>query len=358
MKEMIKLLLILISLVSFWPAGVLAQEEILEAKVIESLEEDVVTQAGKQSLYQKLKLTVTKGSLQGQEIIVEVGNIPLVGQPKYQPGDTVLVSFSRDFEGETVFYITDFVRRRPLILLFLFFVILAVVVGKWRGLNSLLGLLASFLVIFKLILPQIDAGHDPVLVAVTGAALIIPLTFYLSHGLNRKTTVAMVGTFVSLLITAFLAKIFIQTARLTGYASEEAAFLQVAKGGVMNIRGLILAGIIIGSLGVLDDVTVSQAAIIEQLKEANPKMKTKELFDRAMKIGRDHIASMINTLVLVYAGAALPLFLLFVDNTHPFMEVVNYEIIAEEIIRTLVGSLGLIMAVPITTFLSVNWGKS
>ena len=157
-----------------------------------------------------------------------------------------------------------------------------------------------------------------------------------------------------MVITGLLAKFFIEVAKLTGYASEEAAFLYVAKEGV-NIRGLILAGIIIGTLGVLDDITISQAAIAQQLRAANPKISRKEQFWRAMDVGRDHIASMINTLVLVYTGAALPLLLLFITNSHPFTEVINYEVIAEEIIRTLVGSIGLIAAVPITTFLAVNF---
>jgi uncharacterized membrane protein len=330
------------------------QEEILEGKILGSIKEDVITQEGKQYLYQELKVLIVKGSLADKEVIIEVGNIPLVGQPKYKAGDEVLISYSHDFEGKEVFYITEFVRRKPLVWLFFLFVILAVVVGKWRGLSSLLGLGISFLVIFTFILPQIYAGRDPVFIAIVGSLLIIPFTFYLSHGFNKKTTMAMMGTFIALVITGLLAKFFIEVTKLTGYASEEAAFLYVAKEGV-NIRGLILAGIIIGTLGVLDDITISQAAIAQQLRAANPKISHKEQFWRAMDVGRDHIASMINTLVLVYTGAALPLLLLFTTNSHPFTEVINYEVIAEEIIRTLVGSIGLIAAVPITTFLAVNF---
>ncbi len=336
-----------------------AQEEVLEGKVLGSIKEDVVIEGGKQFLYQELKIKITKGSLEGREIVVEVGNIPLVGQPKYQLGDEVLLNYVQDFEGDEVFYITDFVRRRPLAWLFLLFVVLAVLIGRWRGISSLLGLGVSFLIIFIFILPQIHAGKDPIMIAVFGSLLIIPFSFYFSHGLNKKTTLAILGTLIALMITGLLAKFFVEATRLTGFASEEAGFLQVARPGVINIRGLILAGIIIGVLGVLDDITVSQAAIVQQLREANPRLKVKEIFLRAMKVGQDHIASMINTLVLVYAGAALPLLLLFIDNPHPFSEVINYEIIAEEIVRTLVGSIGLITAVPLTTFLAayfmVQW---
>jgi uncharacterized membrane protein len=347
-------------LIPFWGGKIYAaspslQEEILEAKIIGSIKEDVVTQEGQQYLYQKLKVLIVKGSLVDKEVIVEVGDIPIVGQPKYKAGDEVLISYSLDFEGNEVFYITDFIRRKPLFLLFFLFVILAVLVGRWRGLTSLLGLGISFLVIFVFILPQICAGRDPVLIAIVGSLFIIPFTFYLSHGLNKKTTVAIIGTLIALIITGLLSKFFVEAARLTGYASEEAGFLHLAKGGMVNIRGLVLAGIIIGTLGVLDDITVSQAAIVQQLKATNPKISYKEQFWRAMDVGRDHIASMVNTLVLVYTGAALPLLLLFISNSHPFTEVINYEIIAEEIIRTLVGSIGLIAAVPITTFLAVNF---
>jgi uncharacterized membrane protein len=210
----------------------------------------------------------------------------------------------------------------------------------------------SFLVIFIFILPKISAGANPVGIAILGALMIIPPTFFLSHGLNKKTLVAMGGTLIALIITGILANIFVEAAKLTGFASEEAGFLQVAKGGAINMKGLLLAGIIIGLLGVLDDVTVSQAAIVFQLKEANDRLKFNQLYQRAMRVGQDHIASMINTLILVYAGASLPLLLLFLDNPHPFSEVVNYEIIADEVVRTLVGSIGLILAVPLTTLIA------
>jgi uncharacterized membrane protein len=332
------------------------QEEILEGRIVEILEEDVITQNKRQNLYQKLKVLVTQGSLKGKEVEIEVGDIPIVGLPKYDVGDEVLISRSFNLEGKETFFIVEFVRRGYLLWLFLIFVILAVVVGRWRGATSLLGLGISFLVIFAFILPQINAGRDPVTIAIIGSLMIIPATFYLSHGFNRKTTIAMMGTLAALVITGFLAKCFVEAARLTGYASEEAAFLQSARPGIVNIRGLVLAGIIIGALGVLDDITVAQSAIVQQLREASPKIKFKELFLRAMNVGQDHIASMINTLVLVYTGAALPLLLLFINNPQPFSQVINYEIVAEEIIRTLVGSIGLITAVPITTFLATYLG--
>ncbi len=344
----------------FFTSVVLAQEDVhkeetLEGKIIQILDEKkVITEGGKDpQLYQKLKILITKGSLKDGEITIENGNVPSVNIPKYKVGDKVIISFSKDLEGNDTFYITDFIRRGSLLWLFLIFMVSTVAIAKWRGFLSLLGMGVSFLIIFTLILPRILGGSDPVETAILGSLLIIPVTFFLSHGFNKKTGVAIAGTLIALIITGILAGIFVDISKLSGFASEEAGFLQAAKGSLVNIKGLLLAGIIIGVLGVLDDITISQSAIVFQLKETNEKLKFAELYKRAMNVGRDHISSMVNTLILVYTGAALPLLLLFIDNPHPFSEVINYEIVADEIVRTLVGSIGLVLAVPITTFIAV-----
>jgi len=331
-----------------------ARDETLEATIQKILEEKQIKPMGSEDfqLYQKLELLVTRGLFKDQRITVESGDLPMANLIKYKIGDRVIVNFSKDFEGNDNFYITDYVRRSALLWLFVIFVIAAVAIGRWQGATSLVGMAISFLVIFKFILPKIYAGSDPVQIAILGSLVIIPATFFLSHGVNKKTGIAVVGTLISLIITGILASVFVEASKLTGFASEEAGFLQAYKPGVINIKGLLLAGIIIGVLGVLDDITISQSAIVQQLKIANPKLKAGELYRRAMTVGRDHIASMVNTLILVYTGAVLPLLLLFIDNPHPFSEVVNYEIIADEVVRTLVGSTGLILAVPITTIIA------
>ena len=334
------------------------KEETLEAVITNILEEKEIEVMEKKQLFQKLELKVTKGSLKDKTIMIESGNIALANLQKYKTGDRITVSFSRDFEDKDSFYITDYVRRGSLLWLFAIFIILAVVIGKWRGLTSLLGMALSFLIIFIFILPSISKGVDPVQTAIFGALFIIPISFYLSHGFNKKTTVAVVGTVIALIITGILANVFVEAAKLTGFASEEAGFLQSYKPDLINMKGLLLAGIIIGVLVVLDDVTISQSAIVFQLKDTNPKIKLGELYQRAMNVGQDHIASMVNTLVLVYTGAALPLLLIFINNPHPFTEIINYEIIADEVVRTLVGSIGLILAVPITTFIAALVAES
>jgi len=329
-------------------------EETLEGTVIEIIDEKEVETGDERHLYQKLKILITKGSLKDQIVSVKSGEFMSVGIPRYEKGNKLVISFTKDLEGNDMFYITDYVRRSALLWLFIIFAVLAVVVGKIWGITSILGMGFSFLVIFKFILPQIINGANPVFIAIVGSFFIIPVTFYLSHGFNKKTHIAIIGTVIALIITGLLAAIFVEASKLTGYSSEEAAFLQFEKQGSINMEGLLLAGIIIGTLGVLDDVTVSQSAIVFRLNEVNKKLGFKKLYKQAMMVGHDHVSSMVNTLVLVYTGATLPLLLLFINNPRPFSELINYEIIADEIVRTLVGSIGLVLAVPITTFLAVS----
>lgn len=355
MKFFFKTLLVVFVLMVVIPFPVFAQDETLEGKILNVVKKEEISGEGQVELYRELEILVTKGSLKDKKIKVEIGKIKNLKQPKYEVGDQVLISYSHDENGQEFFYITDYIRRLPLIGLFLFFVVLVIAVGRWQGASSLLGLAVSFLVIFSFILPNILAGYDPILTSIIGALFIIPFSFYLAHGFNKKTTIAMAGTFISLVITGILASFLVEITRLTGYASEEMVFLQTYKEGTINVKGLLLAGIIIGALGILDDITIAQAAVVSQLKETNPRISSKELFMRAMNVGQDHIASMVNTLILIYTGAALPLLLLFVNTPHSFTEVINYEIISEEIVRTLVGSIGLIGAVPITTFLAIQW---
>jgi uncharacterized membrane protein len=273
----------------------------------------------------------------------------------FRVGDSVILG-KNDAGDDDSYYLVDRVRRNSLYWLAGIFGGVIVLVARTRAIRSMLALVASFVVIFSFTLPQLLMGNPPVLISMITAAIIIPLTFYLSHGFTIKTHVAVIGTLIALLITAVLASLFVRGAHLSGYASEEAAFLQAERSS-LNIQGLLLAGMIIGVLGILDDVTVSQAGIVKQLLSANSMLSVKQLYKKAMDVGTDHIASMINTLVLVYAGASMPLLLLFVGSPKSVTEIINYEMVAEEIVRTLTGSIGLVMAVPITTLLAAWWFK-
>lgn len=335
----------------------IAQDKKVEAVITKMLEEKEITIMGKKQQYQKLELLLTEGDSKGKTITVVSGDIPLSKIQHYKVGDKIIVSINKDSDGKDNSFISDYVRRDSLYWLFFIFIGLAIVIAKGRGLASVIGMVISFFVIFKILLPQILAGANPIFISIMTSLIIIPVTFYLSHGVNVKTTMSVLGTLIALIFTGILAYFYINFSQLSGYASEESTFLQSSMPNVLNMQGILLAGIIIGLLGILDDITISQAAIVYQLKKTSPKLKFKELYSKGMDIGSDHIASMVNTLILVYAGAAMPLLLLFVNNPHPFTEVLNYEMIAEEIVRTLVASIGLILAVPITTFLTAYYMK-
>ncbi|HLL60814.1 MAG TPA: YibE/F family protein [Candidatus Nitrosocosmicus sp.] len=332
-------------------------QETLEAKVVYVDENIIFGTVGTESVFKTIKVKVTKGSKKGKTVTIQIPFDQSANKPTYKQGDEVLVLYNKGINGEETYFISDFVRRTPLFLLWAIFVLLIVIIGRWRGISSLIGMGISFLIIFYYLIPQILQGKDPVVTAVIASIFIIPITFFMSHGINRKTTVAVVGTLISLVITGILARLFVSAAKLTGFAQEEASFIQALNPGQFNMQGLLLAGIIIGVSGILDDITVSQSALIEKLHQTDHTLSFRELYKKGIDVGRDHIASLVNTLILVYAGASLPLMILFVNNPHPFSEIVNYEIIANEIVRTLVGSIGLILAVPITTLLSCFFVK-
>ena len=350
--------LLILAVTTLFPSPCRAQSDAyLETRVI-SIEEQQPRQIlGSQVTYQKLKLLITAGDLKGETIIVENGLLPIANPQIYQINHRLLVAPSQDFDGNNVYNIVDYIRRDALFLITIIFLISTLVIARLKGLTSILAMLFSFFIIFAFILPQILAGKSPIFITLVGSAIIIPVTFFLSHGFNQKTYIAVLSTLISLSVTGFLAMFFVQISHLTGFSTEEAAFLQAQTLDSVNIKGLLLSGIIIASLGILDDITIAQSGIVQQLIKANPAQKTSQLFSSAMSIGRDHIASVVNTLILAYTGAAMPLLLLFVSGTHPFSEIINYEIVAEEIIRTLTCSIGLILAIPLTTFLAVRFFK-
>jgi len=227
-----------------------------------------------------------------------------------------------------------------------------VLLGRWRGVGALCGLAASLVVLVVFTLPSILDGRSPVAVALVSAGVIALTALYLAHGPSPQTGVAVLGTMASLVLTGLLAAVFVTATHLTGLTDENALLLEVVNGRV-SLTGIILAGIVIGSLGVLDDVTVTQVAAVGELVRARPDLHHRHLFDAAVRIGRDHISSTVNTLVLAYAGAALPLLLLFTQAQRRISDIATSEIVAIEIVQALVGSIGLVAAVPITTALAV-----
>ncbi|MGH9010668.1 MAG: YibE/F family protein, partial [Acidimicrobiia bacterium] len=265
---------------------------------------------------------------------------------RLDPGDKIVIALVGGDVPGAGWYFEDFARRRPMIFLALIFAAAVALLGRWRGAFSLLGLAFSLVMLVRFVLPSILEGNDPVAVAVVGAAAIMFVALYLAHGFNVRTTSAVAGTLASLLVIGVLAGLFVGATELTGLASEEGGFLQALSGNI-DLHGLLLGGIVIGSLGVLDDVTVTQASAVWELSLANTSYGFRQLYTAAIRIGRDHVASTVNTLVLAYAGASLPLLILFTLSNRPLGDVLTGEIVAEEVVRTLVGSIGLVAAVPI-----------
>lgn len=360
-----KVLLAFLGIILWWslfPGFAQAQTEIgqvKEGKVIQVLESGQKTFLDDLVDFQTLEIEVTKGDQPGQTIEVENSaagmDLSSATYKAYQPGDLLRISTQKDADGNTIYALDGQVRRNGLLSLVFLFVLVVLVVGRFWGAMSLVGLVTSFLVIFKIVVPMIVAGKDPVLAAVLGSFFIIPTTFYISHGFNTKTHVAVITTVISLILTGLLAVYFMNATYLTGFASEEAGYIQVERQGTIDIKGLLLAGIIIGALGILDDVTIGQSSAVRQLHEVDQKLSWWELFVKGMKVGQDHISSMVNTLILVYAGSSLPLLLLFFDSEKTFGDILEFELIAEEIVRMLIGSIGLVLAAPMATLLAAYW---
>jgi uncharacterized membrane protein len=276
------------------------------------------------------------------------------GAPRLAAGDEVVLGRQENAQPGFEYTYVDRQRREPLFWLAGLFAIAVLALGRLRGAASLVGLGASFTVLLAFVVPAILDGRNPMAVSLIGASAIAYLALYLAHGFTRRTTIALLGTLGGLCATAVLAGAFQGLIHLTGFASEEARFLQ-AVGAQVNFSGLMLGGVIIGALGAIDDITVTQASAIWELNAANPDLPRARLFRSGMRIGRDHVASTVNTLALAYVGASMPVLLLFVLTNQSLGTVANGEIVATEIFRTLVGSIGLIASVPITTLLATRF---
>ncbi|MEU6590926.1 YibE/F family protein [Streptomyces sp. NPDC046881] len=266
-------------------------------------------------------------------------------------GEKVVVAYEPSAPRELQYAVTDVDRKFPMALLAGIFAVAVVVVGRLRGVMALVALAVSFLVLTLFILPAILEGANPLVVAVVGSSAIMLIALYMCHGLSARTSVAVLGTLISLLLIGVLGSLLIGWAALTGNTDDNTGLIHGLYPSI-DMSGLLLAGVIIGSLGVLDDVTVTQTSAVWELHEANPSMGWRGLYRAGIRIGRDHIASVVNTLVLAYAGAALPLLLLFSIAQSSVGTVANSELVAEEIVRTLVGSIGLVASVPVTTALA------
>ncbi|MFP4312362.1 MAG: YibE/F family protein [Nitriliruptoraceae bacterium] len=329
------------------PLDPLTPADVLAVEVIPGEPDEVLGVSGDAV---RLEVEVLEGPDAGTRLDLEV---TADGFPELRVGDRVLMDKVTDPDGQQRYFVTDLDRFPALVWLLALFVVVVLVVARWHGLRSLLGLVISLTIVVRFVVPAIIAGTSPPLVAMVGAMAVMLVTLYLAHGVNEMTTSAVVGTAAALVLTIALGSWFIEWGRVTGYASEDAVFARFAVEG-LDLQGLVLAGLIIAALGVLDDVTISQASTVFALHDTDRTLTWRALVARAMRVGRDHIASVVNTLVLAYTGASIALLLLFTTGGVPTRELLNSEMLAEEIIKTVVGSLGLIAAVPLTTALAAT----
>lgn len=335
--------------VTLFPLQSFANDDILflRAKVLEIQEEGT----GEFGNYQKLRVELLDPPYRGKVAEIEAGDVfEQSASHNFLPGETLIVRkmgdefvFSERYRLPAVFFVT------------LCFLLLALLLTKKRGFFALFGLVVSFLVILFILIPALQKGTSPLLAGIFSCILIASISLFLAHGFRKTTIIALISTIATLSIAGILSELSVAITHLFGVGSEEAFQIQLMGGFSGEFRGLLLAGILIGTLGVLDDITTTQVAIVEELKKVNTALTSKELFQRGSNIGNEHLLSMLNTLVLAYTGASLPLFLLFFSGAMPVWAILNSEILSEEIIRTLVGSTAILIGIPLTNALAAFW---
>ena len=297
-----------------------------------------------------VRVALTDGPAPGRSVELTVPIEP--STPRFSAGDAVVLAYNGGDAADPASYqLVDFQRGLPLVVLAALFAVAVVVLGRWQGLAALGALALSFVVLVLFVLPAILAGENPLLVAIVGAGLIMFIALYVTHGLSARTSVAVLGTLASLALIGALSAAFSVAASLTGL-DDSTSTLIASLGHGIDARGLLLAGIVIGALGVLDDVTVTQTSAVWELRRANPALNWRELYSAALRIGRDHVGSAVNTLVMAYAGAALPVMLYSSISGVGLGAILGSQDVAQEIVRTLAGSVGIVAAVPVTTVLA------
>lgn len=322
--------------------------EVLEVKNEEMRE---IPGTDTEHLYQTLYIEILDGPREGEKLTIENDYLEL------GKGDKFYFNYLKYIGGEEEYAVIKIDRTDALIFFSLLFIAAVIVFGGWQGFRSLLALGGSFGAIFYILLPGLLQGWNPLLVSFTVASAILFGAIFFTHGFNRESAVAYGGTMVAVFLTGILAIIAVSMSSLSGFSSDESVYLNFNTKGTLDFTGLLLGAIIIGVLGVLDDIAVTQAAVVSELYSSNPAMSKHEIYRRALRVGREHVGALVNTLILAYTGVSLPLLMYFHQSPLSFGSLINAEIFATEIIRTIVGSIGLIMTVPIVTGLAVYYLK-
>jgi uncharacterized membrane protein len=333
--------------------GATLGSQTVQARVTGIVGEGQINLSGKDQLYQVMQIEVLEGDYKGMSFQIDYGKHQVRSDNfRFVVGDKVYVEVDKTPANDLRAFYIDYVRSQPLTILLIAFVLAILIMGRWKGLGSLIALAISMIMIVGYVIPHILAGEDPVKVSLIGSVILLGVTLYLTYGWNLKTHASVLSMMLSLMLTGVLSVLFVYLARLTGYGDENTLFLMQSSSIQIDPRGLLLGGMIIGALGVLDDLVTSQSAAVVEIHDANPSLGFRRTFEKAMRIGQDHVAATVNTLVLAYTGASLPLLLVFTLGNGSFSYFINSEFLAEEIVRTLVGSMGLIAAVPISTLIA------
>jgi len=326
----------------------------VRAEVTQIIEEGEVDMGGHKQTYQIARVNILSGEYAGIVMEIDYGKRQIRSDDYLlSVGDRVIVSISKTPDNVVNAYFVDFVRTTPILWLTGIFSVAIILISRWKGFRAILSMAFSLYVIIGYIIPHILVGEDPLRVSIIGSAILLGVTLYLTYGWNLKTHSSVLSMILVLLLTGALSALFVVFAKLNGTGDENVMFLMQLMETPINLRGLLLGGMIIGALGVLDDLVTTQASAVFELHHANPNFGFRDLYNSAMRIGQDHVAATVNTLVLAYAGASLPMLLMFSLARGDYGYLVNFSFIAEEIVRTLVGSLGLIAAVPLTTAIAI-----
>ncbi len=324
---------------------------VMKAKVLEILKQEMIDVPGTDAKHssQTIKIKILEGLEKDREMIIDNDHLNLkVGEKFY------LRQTSNSVDGIDYYNVDEPYRTPQLLFLVALFLIAVFVFGGMQGVRGVVSLVGSFLLILYVLLPGILQGYSPLLVTIAVSSLIIIVGSYITHGVNKTTSSAVLGMIATVSFTGLFAYWSVYFTRLSGFGSEDVVYLNLNAGGNIDVLGLLLGGIMIGLLGVLYDVAIGQAISVEELLRAAPHMPKKLIYQRAIRMGREHIGALVNTLAIAYVGTSLPLLLLFTQSSNESVFVtMNREIFSTEIVRTMIGSIGLILAVPITTMVSV-----
>lgn len=306
------------------------------------------------TIYQSIKLEIINGEKRGETVYVENNSFLDPDQSyRFKEGDKVVLASHINHDGEEFFYIAERYRINRLIFILIIFLGVVFYFGRGKGAGALLGLVFSALILIYYIVPNIIAGNNPMSVTLIGSILIASVSLFLAHGPNRRTVLIWLSTVATLILSIFISYFFVEITNIFGGGSDSALAFQLGEYSYISLKGLLLAGMVVGVLGILSDVTSTQTAVIWELKKTDPSLGFKDLYKKSLNVGKEHIASLINTLVLVYAGASLPLFIVFqITKNAKLWAIMTSEPIAEEIVRTLVGTTSLVLAVPISSLLA------